>query len=519
MLFNSYPFLLLFLPITLIGYVIIGRTLGRNAVFGWLVAASLFFYGWWNWYFLALLLASLLFNYAAGTWLSKLDKRPPGKFVLGVALAFNVGFLGYFKYKNFFLENVSALLGANWTFLPVVLPLGISFYTFQKIAYLVDSYQGKTRGYGFRDFCLFVSFFPQLIAGPITHHGEIMPQFRKQDTARAHWGDWSVGLTLFVFGLAKKVLLADRLAAFASPVFQVAKGGADFGLTEAWVGVLAYTLQLYFDFSGYSDMAIGLARLFGIRLPMNFNSPYQATNIADFWRRWHVTLSRFLRDYLYIPLGGNRRGPVRKYLNLFLTMLIGGIWHGAGWTFVIWGALHGAYLLVYHAWRDWREKHQTPNTKHQITSKLQTPNGGAPRPLFRTIVARAVTFLAVVVAWVFFRAENFEAAASLLVSMTGANGFTSNFSRLDMTSAWIIVSLLLLAVWVLPNSHQLLARFEPTLEYARHENAEAQFDAVPKWARRLVWKPRLAWVLCLAVLTVWSILGLSRVSEFIYWQF
>src|SRR5262245_10824051 len=252
MLFNSYPFLLIFLPIVLIGYLIIGRTLGRNAVFWWLVAVSLFFYGWWKWSFLSLLLISLVFNYGAGTWLSKLDKRPPAKVVLGFALAFNVGFLGYFKYADFFITNINKLFGAEWPLLRLILPLGISFYTFQKIAYLVDSYHGKTRGYGFRDFCLFVSFFPQLIAGPITHHGEIMPQFRKHDTARAHWDDWSVGFTLFTFGLAKKVLLADRLATFASPVFQVAKSGAEFGLSEAWAGVLAYTLQLYFDFSGYS---------------------------------------------------------------------------------------------------------------------------------------------------------------------------------------------------------------------------------------------------------------------------
>ena len=500
MLFNSYAFLLLFLPITLIGYVIIGRTLGRNAVFGWLVAASLFFYGWWNWYFLALLLASLVFNYAAGTWLSKLDKRPPAKIVLGVALAFNVGFLGYFKYADFFIANIDAWFGADWPLLRLVLPLGISFYTFQKIAYLVDSYQGKTRGYGFRDFCLFVSFFPQLIAGPITHHGEIMPQFRKQDTARAHWDGWSVGLTLFVFGLAKKVLLADRLATFASPVFQVAKHGADMGFTEAWMGVLAYTLQLYFDFSGYSDMAIGLARLFGIRLPMNFNSPYQATNIADFWRRWHVTLSRFLRDYLYIPLGGNRRGPVRKYLNLFLTMVIGGIWHGAGWTFVVWGALHGIYLMIFHAWRDWRGEKATPS-------------------LAGRIVARGFTFLVVVAAWVFFRAETFEAATGLLVSMTGANGLASNLARLEVAAGWITIGVLLLVVWLLPNSHQLLARFEPTLEYAQKENADAQLRAIPNWARRFVWKPRLAWALGITALAISSVLGLSRVSEFIYWQF
>jgi D-alanyl-lipoteichoic acid acyltransferase DltB (MBOAT superfamily) len=499
MLFNSYPFLLLFLPIVLIGYAIIGRTLGRGAVFTWLVAASLFFYGWWNWFFLTLLLASLLFNYAAGTWLSNLDKRPPAKIVLGVALAFNIGFLGYFKYADFFITNINTLLGADRPLLRLVLPLGISFYTFQKIAYLVDSYQGKTRGYGFRDFCLFVSFFPQLIAGPITHHGEIMPQFRKHDTERAHWDDWSVGFTLFTFGLAKKVLLADRLATFASPVFQVARHGADFGLAEAWAGVLAYTLQLYFDFSGYSDMAIGLARLFGIRLPMNFNSPYQATNIADFWRRWHVTLSRFLRDYLYIPLGGNRRGSLRKYFNLFITMLIGGIWHGAGWTFVIWGALHGLYLTIHHAWRDRIGKPQEPPSAVKI------------------FAARGATFLFIVVAWIFFRADGFMAAKSLLVSMTGAHGFSSNLARIRLNAAWFTIVPLLLVVWFFPNSHQLLKRFEPTLEYA--QKSDDRLGVVHKWAQWLVWRPRLAWAIGITALAVGSIVGLSRITEFIYWQF
>lgn len=503
MLFNSYSFLLLFLPITLIGYVIIGRTVGRGAVFGWLVAVSLFFYGWWNWYFLALLLTSLVFNYFMGTWLSNLDKRPPAKLVLGLSLALNVGFLGYFKYANFFMENVSPLFGVAWTMRDIVLPLGISFYTFQKIAYLVDSYQGKTRGYGFRDFCLFVSFFPQLIAGPITHHGEIMPQFRKQDTARAHWDDWSVGLTLFVMGLAKKVLIADRLATHSSLIFQVSKNGGLLGLAEAWAGVLAYTLQLYFDFSGYSDMAIGLARLFGIRLPMNFNSPYQAINIADFWRRWHVTLSRFLRDYIYIPLGGNRRGAARKYLNVFLVMLIGGVWHGAGWTFVIWGALHGTYLLLYHAWRGVREK-------KGLTTK--TPS------LLGIMFARLATFLLVVIAWVFFRAETVESASSLLVSMTGAHGFSSNLSRFHLSSAWLAIVPLLAVVWFLPNTHQLLGRFEPTLEYA-----QGKAPPVPRWTLgvsahgALQWRPYVAWVL--AILLISSVLGLSRISEFIYWQF
>jgi D-alanyl-lipoteichoic acid acyltransferase DltB (MBOAT superfamily) len=498
MLFNSYPFLLLFLPVALLGYVLAARTLGRGAAFTWLVLASLFFYGWWRWFNLALLLLSLGFNYAAGTWLGRLDKRRPARLVLGVALAFNLGFLGYFKYANFFVENINAVFKAGWGLAEIALPLGISFYTFQKIAYLVDSYQGKTRGYGFRDFCLFVSFFPQLIAGPITHHGEIMPQFRKRDPAKTSWDDWSVGLTLFIFGLAKKVLIADRMAEFATPVFRTAQQGGNFGLTEAWLGVLAYTLQLYFDFSGYSDMAIGLARLFGIRLPMNFNSPYQARNIADFWRRWHITLSRFLRDYLYIPLGGNRHGPARKYLNLFLTMLIGGLWHGAGWTFVIWGALHGFYLLVYHAWRDWRgERGEAAPTRAGLFG------------------ARAATFLAVMFAWIFFRAASFSAVTNLLQGLAGRHGFHSNLSHIPVVNGLILSAVLLLVVWFLPNSNQLLARFSPTLEYEE----EGGKKSLPGLSGKLAWKPRPVWALLIAALAVCSIVGLSRVSEFIYWQF
>jgi alginate O-acetyltransferase complex protein AlgI len=499
MLFNSYQFLLLFLPIALIGCVVIARTLGRNAVFGWLVLASLFFYGWWSWFNLSLLLASLVFNYAAGTWLGKLEKRSPGKLVLGVALAFNVGFLGYFKYADFVVANLNTVFGAHWALRNIALPLGISFYTFQKIAYLVDSYQGKTRGYGFRDFCLFVSFFPQLIAGPITHHGEIMPQFRKQDTARNHWEDWSVGLTLFIFGLAKKVQIADRLAAFATPVFRVARDGAQFGAGEAWLGVLAYTLQLYFDFSGYSDMAIGLARMFGIRLPMNFNSPYKATSIVDFWRRWHITLSRFLREYVYIPLGGSRRGTGRKYINLFITMLIGGIWHGAGWTFVIWGMLHGLYLLVCHAWRD-----------------LRGVRDEASMALPRLAWNRALTFLAIVVAWVFFRAENFHAAANILASMSGAHGFASDLARLEQTKGWLLVVPLLLIVWFMPNTNQLLSYFKPTLEYVGED--ATQGPTLPRPAK-VAWAPNAAWACAIAVLAVLSVLAFSRASEFIYWQF
>jgi alginate O-acetyltransferase complex protein AlgI len=496
MLFNSYPFLVWFLPATLLGYIVVGRTIGRTAVFGWLVLASLAFYAWWSWFNLLLLIGSILFNYVIGTRLGTLGGKGAGKALLAFGLAANVAFLGYFKYADFFISNVNTLVGTEWPLLHIVLPLGISFYTFQKVAYLVDSYKGLTRGYGFRDFCLFVSFFPQLIAGPITHHGEIMPQFRNSDRAVARWEDWSVGFTLFAIGLGKKVLIADRLALIATPVFRTARLGADFGFAEAWLGVLAYTLQLYFDFSGYSDMATGLARLFGIRLPTNFNSPYQATSIIDFWRRWHMTLSRFLRDYVYIPLGGNRCGMPRRYLNLFLTMLIGGIWHGAGWTFVIWGALHGTYLLINHAWRG--------RSRARENSWLATMG------------SRALTFLAVTVAWVFFRAETVETATSLLGSMIGLHGINSDLARLSLGFSWVVVAPLLVAVWVLPNSLQILAPFRPTLDFPEDRPHSAGMTKSWRW---LEWKPTKRWALAVAAITVASILGFSRASEFIYWQF
>jgi D-alanyl-lipoteichoic acid acyltransferase DltB (MBOAT superfamily) len=401
MLFNSHLFIFVFLPVALAVYLLIIRQGWRNQSFDWLVAASLFFYGSWKWSNLWLLLASLVFNYVVGTALGKLGRSPRGKMLLTVGLAANLLFLGYFKYANFVVTNANALFGLGWSFTHVLLPLGISFYTFQKIAYLADSYQGLTRGYGFRDFCLFVAFFPQLIAGPIVHHSELMPQFRKP-SAGPCWEDWSTGASLFIVGLAKKVLVADPFASYASPVFQAARDGTTPAFGVAWLGALAYAMQIYFDFSGYSDMAIGIARLFGIRLPMNFNSPYKAVNIADFWRRWHMTLSRFLRDYLYIPLGGNRKGPARRYANLMITMLLGGLWHGAGWTFVAWGALHGLYLSIFHGWQSWRER----------TGRIP------PTPSALGIwTGRLLTGLTVVVAWVVFRADSFAAALRILQAM------------------------------------------------------------------------------------------------------
>ncbi|HIE55101.1 MAG TPA: MBOAT family protein, partial [Chromatiaceae bacterium] len=358
MLFNSYIFILVFLPLTLVVYFAMGRLGYSRAAIAWLVGASLFFYGWWNPAYLGLILFSILFNYTAGVVMTRIpgEEGQRKKLVLAFGIAINLGLLGYYKYANFFVDSVSYLTGIEWHIETIVLPLAISFFTFQQIAYLVDAYKGETHEYNLLHYCLFVTFFPQLIAGPIVHHKEMLPQFMRDAVYRMRHQDLAIGITIFLVGLFKKVVIADGFASNATPVFQAADAGEVIGFLSAWTGVFSYTMQLYFDFSGYSDMAIGIGRMFGIKLPINFNSPYQALNIIDFWRRWHITLSRFLRDYLYIPLGGNRKGPARRHVNMMVTMLLGGLWHGAGWNFVIWGGLHGSYLVVNHFWRQiWRK--------------------------------------------------------------------------------------------------------------------------------------------------------------------
>src|SRR4029434_10458885 len=306
--------------------------------------------------------------------------------LLVFGLVLNLATLGYFKYANFFVDNLNAVAGLDVVLGKVVLPIGISFFTFQKIAFLVDAYRDRVDRLNFIDYALFVTFFPQLIAGPIVHHSEVIRQFRER--AAVSMPTIALGVTIFAIGLAKKVILADTAALYASPRFEAVAAGARPDALAAWGAALAYAAQLYFDFSGYSDMAIGAGLLFGIRLPVNFASPYRAESIIDFWHRWHITLSRFLRDYLYVPLGGNRKGRARRYVNLLITMVLGGFWHGAGWTFVIWGSLHTIYLVANHVWR-----------------ALSGPPGagsGSSSPL-ECRLGQAVTFVAVVVAWVFFR--------------------------------------------------------------------------------------------------------------------
>ena len=490
MLFNSYAFLFLFLPVAFLGFFQIGRY-SRPLAALWLFAASLFFYGWWNPAYVGLLLGSIFFNYAIGTALSRehvRDNARRKKWILGLGIAADLCLLGYFKYANFFVENASVALGLGWQIEPVVLPLGISFFTFTQIAFLVDAYRGEVKEANFVHYGLFVTYFPHLIAGPVLHHKEMMPQFARPATYRVHWENLSVGLAVFSLGLFKKVVLADGIAPFASPVFATAAGGGTLTLLEAWGGALAYTFQLYFDFSGYSDMAIGLSRLFGVRLPLNFNSPYKAASIIEFWRRWHMTLSRFLRDYLYFPLGGNRKGPARRYLNLMVTMLLGGLWHGAGWTFVIWGALHGLYLAINHGWH-----HVRRLLGHDLKHRTRLGR----------FAGMALTFLAVVVAWVFFRAESLDAALSMLGAMAGRNGVSPE-NGVGTMFGWIAA--LWALAWLAPNTQQIMAAFRPALEEVTYSG-------------RLRWQPNTLWLAGIAVGLLYTVTEMGKVSEFLYFQF
>lgn len=391
MLFNSYEFIFLFLPLSFFIYFFLLEKRLIVGAKGFLVFASLFFYSWWNIAYLPIILSSMLFNYIIGNSLNEnfQQMRVHKKSLLAFGVIANLALLGYFKYSDFFLENFNLLFNGSVPLLHLALPLAISFFTFQQIAYLVDSFRAETAEYDFLNYSLFVTFFPQLIAGPIVHHAEMMPQFASKWNLVKSYKNIATGLFIFSIGLFKKVVIADIFAQWATVGFDQAEA---LNLIEAWATSLSYTFQLYFDFSGYTDMAIGAALLFNIKLPINFNSPYKALDIQDFWRRWHITLSRFLRDYIYIPLGGNRKGPLRTYTNLLATFILGGIWHGAGWTFVFWGFLHGMALVIHRFWK-------------QLGFTL-------PK-----VLAWFITFNFVNITWVFFRAKEWDDAIKVLNGM------------------------------------------------------------------------------------------------------
>jgi D-alanyl-lipoteichoic acid acyltransferase DltB (MBOAT superfamily) len=514
MLFNSFEFLFLFLPIGwFVYYWLCHRTIG-SAPFVWLALISLFYYGWWNPKYLILLLASKGFNFLIGRILFQLP-REKSRPLLAFAIIANIGLLVYYKYTAFIVENINEIGAFNIPVPNIVLPLAISFLTFQQIAYVVDIYQRKVAPHGILEYLLFVTFFPPLIAGPIVHHNEMMPQFSTRRSGIPWRRNAEIGLTLFIIGLFKKVGLADNLSLIVKPIFSAAQAGTPLSSIEAWSGALGYTFQIYFDFSGYSDMALGTACLFGIRLPINFYSPYQSANIIEFWRRWHMTLSRFLRDYVYISLGGNRQGHARRYFNLAITMVIGGIWHGAAWNFLFWGALHGFYLTVNHGWRTLVQRAPWGFLRHGGNRAWTQP----------------LTLLAVVVAWVYFRADSTQSAHVILQKMFSLDvaGYSKGYLAAVQSSTpaqWLslLVPQLSTALFVplflalcgaitllLPNSIQLLPDFQPASHIYPEHNQTVD--------RRLRWSPTMGWAICMAAMFFMALLGLSGISEFIYYQF
>ncbi len=487
MLFNSYVFILGFLPLTWLGFVLLGRFVGERPARVWLVAASLVFYGWWNPRYLGLLGASVAFNFVVGGWLARRRAAGQGgRAGLALGVAANLAALGWFKYANFFTDTLVRVAGWQVQLDTIVLPLAISFFTFQQIAYLVDAWRSGTAERDPLQYTLFVTFFPQLIAGPIVHHREMLPQFEQLRAGRPSRRHLDVGLTIFFLGLFKKVAIADGVATWSTPVFEQVALGALPAAAESWTAALAYTFQLYFDFSGYSDMAVGLGLLFGVRLPLNFASPYRATSMIEFWRCWHMTLSRFLKEQVYIPLGGNRHGVARRYANLLITMVLGGLWHGAGFTFLAWGALHGVYLLVNHGWRALR---------------------GARAPsLAGRAVGRLLTFLAVVFGWVLFRAEHVGDAVVIYEGMLGLRGLGAGFAPNEVI---VLVGLTAFCM-AMPNLHEWMID---------EAGALAPDGALRPIARGLRWRPTPSLAAGVALVAAAALLGIRRYSEFLYFQF
>lgn len=527
MLFNSPQFLFCFLPIALIGFAILSK-FGRRAVVAWLAIASLAFYAYWRPAFLLLLCGSILVNYAAAKLIWR-NREQPGRqkvwMIFGIAL--NLGVLCFFKYLFPFLRFLKDAGGFHFSVGSVILPLGISFFTFTQIAYLVDLAQGAAEPQDFISYVLFVTFFPHLIAGPILHHREIMPQFAEGRHFSLKSPDLALGLSWFVLGLAKKVLIADHLAHFADTAFAHPAG---LSFIDSWLGVLNYAMQLYFDFSGYSDMALGLARMFSIELPINFNSPYKADNIIEFWQRWHMTLTRYLTLYLYNPfsMAINRRRAAGGKSNsrkatktpagfgqlvafpTVLTMFLAGIWHGAGLQFIIFGLLHGVYISINHAWRIF-----VPRSSHW--GKVV---GWRP-------VSLLLTFIAVCVAEVFFRSASTHDAVELLGGMAGFNGvgFVHAAAGSAIAKAWLAqhtglarsapllpatasgVFLLFPLVLFFPNTQEILGQ------------AKLARDEIVNFTYRIAWKPSMVWAVSLAFISIVVFWRMTATSTFLYFQF
>jgi D-alanyl-lipoteichoic acid acyltransferase DltB (MBOAT superfamily) len=472
MLFSSYEFMLFFLPIVLTGYFLVGPRVGKTIAHLWLVLASLVFYGWFNPAYLWIILSSVIVNYAVVRLIERCRIGGHARravFTLGIL--FNLGLIGYYKYADFLIENSNALLRTEFPALHILLPLGISFFTFQQISCVVDAYKGVAlANLSFVNYALFVTFFPQLVAGPIVHHQEMMPQFDRPDSMKPTWPHLACGLHILSIGLFKKLVIADQLAVWATRGFSSAD---QLTFIQAWFVALAYMMQLYFDFSGYCDMALGIGKMFNIHLPINFNSPYRATSIRDFWLRWHITLGRFLSHYVYKPLGGSRGGTFRTCLNLLLTFLISGLWHGAGWTYVLFGGLHGVVLVIHRLWN------------------------GLGFSMHRRL-GRALTFLFFMVSLVLFRADSVGAAMRIWRGLVSFSTIMSEHGIREIVRPGFTVrgSVILLAVLIVvcltcKNAAKRSVTFRPT-------------------------RLRLAETI---LFLTWSILTMSRISPFIYFNF
>ena len=537
MLFNSAVFLVWFLPVVLLGFFLLSRLRrGSRLVRLWLTLASLVFYGWWNPVHVPLLVGSMGFNYLLGGVLV----RRPSRAVLVGGVAANLLLLGYFKYTGFVVDALDGALGLGWTVPHIVLPLAVSFFTFQQIAYLSDAHDGAVVEHDFLNYCLFITFFPHLIAGPITHHKEMLSQFSDPDGFRPRLDNVTVGTTLFLLGLFKKVVVADPFSAFAGPVFTAAAAGQPLTFFEAWGGALSYALQIYFDFSGYTDMAIGLGLLFGISLPPNFDSPFKARNVIEFWSRWHMTLTRFLTAYVYNPLvlritrarmaagkpmpkrGRTTPGAFAMLVALptVWTMFVSGVWHGAGWQYIVFGLLHGVFLSVNHGWRTLKARWGV------------AVDGG----WLRRGAAVLGTFGCVVVGLVFFRAADVPAAGAVLRGMAGLDG-----AVLDALSAQvpgvaglaarlgiavredilftrregILIVAMLLAAWTLPNTQQWMRHYRTAL------SARVRPDWVSERLPRLSWRPAPGFAVVIGLMGFLALLRAFSVAptEFLYFQF
>jgi alginate O-acetyltransferase complex protein AlgI len=544
MLFNSPEFLFVFLPVTLLGFYLLGAVSRRSAIL-WLIFLSLVFYGWWRPANILIIGPSIFINYALASFLLRLSQddgsRHLSKAVLLLGIVFNVLFLGYFKYFDFVYATINDVFGANLILRHVILPLGISFITFQKIAFLIDVQAGRVKSFTFREYCAFVLFFPQLIAGPIVHYREMMPQFGAA-TCRFDRQDFAVALTLLFFGLFKKGVLADNITPLVTPIYEHSAASGNTSLLLAWMAAVGFTLQLYFDFSGYTDMALGLARFFGIRLPPNFNSPLKASSIIEFWLRWHMTLTRFLTAYIYNPLvlrmtrrraargqsGFDGRNPtIGAFVSLLMaplvtTMFISGLWHGAGFGFILWGLIHGFYLTINHGWR-------------AVAGRLWRD-----RPSYDRVMKPAglvLTFVLVTTAMVFFRAQTVTSALDLVKGVIGLNGvalpqtlfdhlgisLTNAFHRIGVTAddSWsahdfemsaIWISFLMFIALICPNTLQILDRYEPALG-VKAQRAKRTIGKIVEWS------PSLPWAVAVSIVAAIAIVSTGGPSEFLYWQF